>query len=630
MIAPPVGLEDDGLAAGRIEAEAEPRLQGHVAHRVEARGPDGGRQAAAPASQPGAQVQGHEAIEADVILEVERRILEAGVELDLAAPGAGDYPAERPGGGLRRLEDRIEQPIARAPGQAAVSPALRQPRPHGVLTAQLEPVAQAQGDHIQLPADGQGGAAGPPALPERRVLVAPRVDFAHGPQPRDVRAGVGIEPVGAAQPPEAHLQEAAGRGDPLPRQVVEQVTPLGALGRFGTLESTQPEPLDVGQERGEGERHRVGRRRLPVELSQQLEVALLGHLRGELPGDEPDVIQDPLVALHQLAEDGIGEATPDERPPGIPVRLPPRGRLLTDLGGVEIGPVETTGFEIDPKRAVELAPARLGDDVDDPALEIAVLRAGAQSLDLDPVDPGHVGLEQVAPQAGMVYRDAVEQVVVGLGGGGAPDLIGPDPWQKPDQRADLVGGGEQRQFPLGHHPPVLALGPVDRHHRLGRDHQRIDRQRHLGQPDGDGSSGTRLHRHRVQGDRLKPDPADMEPVAAGRQFAEPEPPGAVAGGGLGRPAPERRLDHRAADRGALLAQHPADQPGGPSLLGPERRDPDGDPCRDQQGEQLVGSHAAPQGDASGGAVPSIGPGWAGRKPDGSGSALQPLTSGLRT
>src|SRR3990167_3576751 len=83
----------------------------------------------------------------------------------------------------------------------------------------------------------------------------------------------------------------------------------------------------------------------------------------------------------------------------------------------------------------------------------------------------------------------------------------------------------------------------------------------------------------------------MERVAAGRQCAKAEPAGAVAGGGLGRAGAERRLDDRAADRGALVAQYSPDQPGGPVLLGPERRNPDGDPDRDQEGEERRESHA---------------------------------------
>ena len=120
-----------------------------------------------------------------------------------------------------------------------------------------------------------------------------------------------------------------------------------------------------------------------------------------------------------------------------------------------------------------LIAASLRDRVDDAALEITMLGAGAESLDVERVDPVDTEREEIAADPGMVHGDAIELIVVRDAAGAAPELLALRARHEREQRGrrsrarqQLCGfaiesHGERRRADVdGCVEPLVLVGPV--------------------------------------------------------------------------------------------------------------------------------------------------------------------------
>ena len=173
------------------------------------------------------------------------------------------------------------------------------------------------------------------------------------------------------------------------------------------------------------------------------------------------------------------------------------------------------------KGSLQPVAARLGHDVDQAALEVAVLGAGTESANLDLLDPAGTRLQKITADAGMVHGHPVELIVVGLRGGRSPDLVGPGPRSERHQRLRVIGKRQERQ--VRRREPGSEFGVAGADVDRGRlDHQRV--QRHHGGSERDdhrlGPSGADqdvVHHHRAVADA-----AHRHPIGPRGKERQPE------------------------------------------------------------------------------------------------------------
>ncbi len=204
------------------------------------------------------------------------------------------------------------------------------------------------------------------------------------------------------------------------------------------------------------------------------------------------------------------------------------GRFRACLGYPQIGAVEAPGLSAGTEASLDPVSSRSGHDVDQATLEVPVFGAGAQSADLDLLDPAGARLEKISAQAGMIHRHPVELVVVGLAGGGAPDLVGPGAGGEGHQVSRFARQRQERQLSRGETASELGFRGADPDRR-GQHYQRIQGHRRRLQGHGQGLDPARADHQVVHDDRPEPDPPDRQAVAAWWEEGDPE--GAVGGRG---------------------------------------------------------------------------------------------------
>src|SRR5688500_9201792 len=133
---------------------------------------------------------------------------------------------------------------------------------------------------------------------------------------------------------------------------------------------------------------------------------MLSGARGhEFPADLADLVQDPGPPVNHLAEDRVEEPVPHQGSAELAIQLDPVGRLRAGLGDPQVGAVEAPGLPAGAKTSLHPVAPRAGHDVDQATLKVPVFRAGAESADLDLLDPAGAGLEKISSQPGMIHRD---------------------------------------------------------------------------------------------------------------------------------------------------------------------------------------------------------------------------------
>src|SRR5687767_14765677 len=253
----------------------------------------------------------------------------------------------------------------------------------------------------------------------------------------------------------------------------------------------------------------VSRRRLPGELAEELPLVVRPE-RGKEASCHTrvaEMVEHSQLALDQLSGEIVEEAVAHERAAKLALHLATAPDLRADLRGSDVGAVDAIRLAVHAKQAGSRVRPRLRHRPNETTLEVAILRAGGESGDLELLEPARVERYERAAHSWVVERDAVDDVAVRLLSGATPYLIGARSWRERNDRREVVAEGKGRQ-----------LGLVDP--RAEARVLRIDRIRCC--PDDDRfQSGGRVSHHDVDLDRC----ARRDRDALLRRGAKAEPAG---------------------------------------------------------------------------------------------------------
>ena len=160
----------------------------------------------------------------------------------------------------------------------------------------------------------------------------------------------------------------------------------------------------------------------PCQLGEcpRVEVLLVHRLKVALQGRE---IRRAHVTVHVLRGDEVEQLVTRDRAERFPAQLAASRLFRSQLVRIEIARRELSRFVVGAHREAPLVRPRLGDRVDDSALEVAVLRAGAEPANLQRLDPVHAQRKEVAAEPRVIHRDTVELIVVRHTRRAAPQLF---------------------------------------------------------------------------------------------------------------------------------------------------------------------------------------------------------------